>query len=61
MEEELSTLTVEEAATYLKVKPKTVRELLRTGQLPGAKIGRAWRLRRADLDALWTRQGGGVE
>jgi len=37
-------LTVAEAAELLKLKPDSVREYLRRGQLPGRKIGREWRL-----------------
>lgn len=36
------TLTVEEAAQWLKVHPRTVQALARKGDLPGAKIGRRW-------------------
>ena len=43
-------LTPEEAAAYLKVNPQTVYRNLRRGRLPGAKVGRQWRLRRSDLD-----------
>ncbi len=44
-------MTPEEAAAYLRVNPQTVYRLLRRGTLPGVKIGRQWRIRRADLDA----------
>ncbi len=44
-------LTCEEAAAYLRVHPRTVGRLLKEGRLPGVKVGRQWRLRRADLDA----------
>ncbi len=43
-------LTPEEAAAYLRVNPQTVYRLLRAGKCPGVKIGRQWRIRRADLD-----------
>lgn len=43
-------LTPEEAASYLRVHPQTVYRKLRLGQMPGAKIGDQWRIRRADLD-----------
>mgnify|MGYP001597479489 CR=1 FL=1 len=42
-------LTVEEAALALKVDPATVQRELKGGRLPGNKVGRAWRIRRADL------------
>lgn len=45
-------LTPKEAADLLRLNIETVRRLLRTGQLPGCKVGRRqWRTRRADLDA----------
>ena len=44
-------LTCEEAAAYLRVHPRTVGRLLKEGKLPGVKVGRQWRLRKADLDA----------
>ena len=44
--------TVDEAADYLKVKPKTVREWLRRGKLPGVKISTTWRIREEDLEAF---------
>ncbi len=47
-------LTVEEAAAYLRVTPPTVYRLLRAGKLPGVKVGRQWRVRLADLEALLT-------
>jgi excisionase family DNA binding protein len=45
-------LTVEQAADYLGVSRVTVNKMLKAGKLPGAKIGRAWRIRRADLDKV---------
>ena len=44
-------LTPEEAARYLRVNPQTVYRLLRSGALPGFKVGRQWRIREADLVA----------
>ena len=49
---EHSFLTTEEVLTYLKVNPRTIYRLIRTGELPAVRIGRQWRFRRADLD-LW--------
>ena len=42
-------LTAEEAASLLKVSTKTLLRLARSGELPGQKIGRAWRFVRGDL------------
>lgn len=46
------TLSPEEAAAYLRVNPQTIYRNLRRGRLPGAKVGRQWRIRRTDLDRL---------
>ena len=46
-------LTVEQAAEYLQLDPETVRRAARRGELPGARIGRRWRFRKEDLDALF--------
>jgi len=35
-------LTVNEAATRLGVIPRRVRQLIRSGQIPAQKFGRAW-------------------
>lgn len=44
-------LTVEEAAAKLKLAPKTLRDWLRTGKLPGVKLGKRWLIREQDLEA----------
>ena len=43
-------LTVEQVAEKLQLKPLTVREYLRTGKIPGCKLGRAWRIVESDLE-----------
>ena len=42
-------LTRAEAAQYLRVSDRTVSRLIRAGQLPAARIGRAVRIRQSDL------------
>lgn len=42
-------LTRAEVAQYLRVSDRTVSRLIRTGQLPALRIGRAVRIRHADL------------
>ncbi|WP_353209370.1 helix-turn-helix domain-containing protein [Sphingorhabdus sp.] len=42
-------LTRAEAALYLRVSDRTVSRLIRAGQLPASRIGRAVRIRHADL------------
>jgi len=44
------TMTPEEAAQYLRVHPSTVYRNLRSGRLPGAKVGQQWRISKAVLD-----------
>ena len=49
-------LTVEEAATRLKMNPQTVRRWIRRGLLPAAKVGgKEWRIRAEDLDLQLTK------
>ncbi len=43
------------AAIYLGLPVSTVRAALRRGEIRGALIARRWRIRRTDLDALFTR------
>lgn len=43
-------LTPEEVAAELKMAPKTVKDWLRDGKLPGKKYGRFWRVLRSDLE-----------
>jgi len=44
-------LTTEEAASYLRIHPRTLARKARLREIPGLQIGRQWRFRRADLDA----------
>ena len=46
-------LTVDEVARYLRVHPMTVQRWCRSGDLPAAKIGRAYRIKKSDLEAWW--------
>ena len=47
---DIEVFTAVEAAVYLKVTVKTVRELAASGRLPGRKVGKAWRFLRKTLD-----------
>jgi excisionase family DNA binding protein len=49
---ETELLTCEETAERLRVSVETVRNLANAGELPGSKIGRAWRFPKAEIDAL---------
>jgi excisionase family DNA binding protein len=43
-------MTLEEVANYLKLKPQTVYKWAQEEQIPGAKLGKEWRFRKALLD-----------
>lgn len=45
-------LTVAEVADQLRVSTMTVYRLVKAGELPAARIGRSYRIRRADVDAF---------
>jgi excisionase family DNA binding protein len=45
-------LTLEEAAALVKVTPRTVRDWIRRGKLPGVKLQKQWRVRTQDLEAF---------
>lgn len=46
------TITVEQAAERLQVKPNTVRAWIKQGRIPGRKIGRVFRIPEQALDAF---------
>ena len=48
MVEEL--LTVTQSAQYLHVCEKTIRRLIASEQLTASKVGRAWRIKRKEID-----------
>lgn len=43
-------LTVAQAADYLKVCEKTVRRLISKQELTASKVGKSWRIQKADID-----------
>ena len=43
-------LTVVQAAEYLKVCEKTVRRLISSQELAASKVGKSWRIQKADID-----------
>lgn len=47
-----SILTVTEVAHYLRVSETTIWRWCSSGRLPAFRVGRAWRVRRTDLDSL---------
>jgi excisionase family DNA binding protein len=46
-------LTLHEAAEFLRLSPRTVRDYVQRGEIEGRIIGGRWRFRRADLDAFF--------
>lgn len=44
-------LTPDEVAEFLAVTPQTVTALMRTGKMPGIRVGRAWRMHPDQLEA----------
>jgi excisionase family DNA binding protein len=52
---EQQVLTVPQVAEELQVTAQTIRNWIDGGALPAAKIGRAFRIRREDVDALLAR------
>ena len=54
--DENEVLDTEEAAKLLRVSTKTVLRLAGDGELPGRKVGRAWRFRRGDVLAWLSSQ-----
>ena len=48
-------LTIREVAEFLHVVPLTVYRMIDRGDLPAAKVGRVWRIRRQDLQAYLDR------
>src|SRR5258708_39179575 len=45
----MGTLTLQQAAGLLKIHPVTLQDTARAGEIPGAKIGRAWVFVEIDL------------
>ncbi len=43
-------LTIQQAAQYLQIDSGIVRRKIRAGEMPAARIGGQWRIRRARLD-----------
>jgi excisionase family DNA binding protein len=50
-------LTSRQAAEYLQLSERTVKDKARQGQIPAAKVGRDWRFLREELEE-WLRSGG---
>lgn len=42
--------TIDELAQYLKISKSTLYKLAQDGRIPGQKVGRHWRFRKATID-----------
>ena len=51
-------MTVREVADYFKVNQRTVYNLANQGKLPAIKIGKQWRVRKAEIEKLFEKAGG---
>lgn len=49
-------LTIKEVAEYLKVNERTIYRLAASNELPGFRVGNAWRFKRSDLDDWMLKQ-----
>jgi excisionase family DNA binding protein len=47
-------LTVQEAAAYLRIHPKTLQRMARNGDVPSIRMGKYWRFHLSALD-VWVR------
>lgn len=45
-------LDVHEAAVLLRVHPMTIRRLIQRGQLPAAKVGARYRIKRSHVESM---------
>ena len=45
-------LTLDELSEYVQVSKSTLYKLVQAGRVPGTKIGKHWRFRKATID-LW--------
>lgn len=45
-------LTADEAAELLNMHPRTIRRLLNSGELPGTRLGRQWRISASAVRSL---------
>ncbi len=53
MDNRVEILNLQEAATFLRLKPRTLCGLAVRGAVPAAKVGNQWRFRRPALEALF--------
>jgi excisionase family DNA binding protein len=49
-------MTIDELSDYLKLKIKTAYHLAAKGDIPGFKVGGAWRFRKSEIDRWISKQ-----
>lgn len=54
-------MNINELSSYLRISGSTLYKLARAGSLPGQKIGRHWRFRRAAIDRWLDEKREGLE
>lgn len=54
-----TTYTLAEAAKLLSCHTETLRRSIKDGSLQAARLGRGFRISRADLQTFWSERGGG--
>lgn len=53
---ETDIMTIDEVASYLKLKLKTAYHLAAKGEIPGFKVGGSWRFRKSEIDKWINKQ-----
>ena len=48
--------TIDELSEYLKIPKSTLYKLVRSGSMPGAKVGKHWRFHKDAIDAWLAKQ-----
>jgi len=48
-------MTLEEVASYLRLKPQTIYAWAQRGKIPAAKLGKEWRFRKSIIDEWFLR------
>lgn len=54
---ETDIMTIDEVASYLKLKLKTAYHLATKGDIPGFKVGGSWRFKKSEIDSWIAEQG----
>ena len=45
-------LTTAQTSEYLQLSERTIRQYIKDKKLPASKLGKAWRIKKSDLDKL---------